>query len=132
MRLLAGLKVTRADLTGMGVGGLLMEIVTRPQPRTVPISKTTATWPPSCSPPDVHPDGGPNKLLAEIAGKKLVRISDRAKRWPRKHRSDVVTGHQATWSSRRSRAGLKFVRNPDFAAALPVRSRPASPRARQC
>ena len=27
MRLLAGLKVTRADLTGMGVGGLLMEIV---------------------------------------------------------------------------------------------------------
>ena len=34
MRLLAGLKVTRADLTGMGVGGLLMEIVTRPQPRS--------------------------------------------------------------------------------------------------
>ena len=33
MRLLAGLKVTRAELTGMGVGGLLMEIVTRPQPR---------------------------------------------------------------------------------------------------
>src|SRR5881409_3879249 len=33
MSLLAGLKVTRADLTGMGVGGLLMEIVTRPQPR---------------------------------------------------------------------------------------------------
>ena len=36
MRLLAGLKVTRAELTGMGVGGLLMEIVTRPQPRTAP------------------------------------------------------------------------------------------------
>src|SRR4051794_3825792 len=33
MRLLADLKVTRAELTGMGVGGLLMEIVTRPQPR---------------------------------------------------------------------------------------------------
>src|SRR5260370_29516297 len=33
MRLLAGLKVTRTELTGMGVGGLLMEIVTRPQPR---------------------------------------------------------------------------------------------------
>ncbi|MGP9820526.1 molybdopterin-binding protein [Salinarimonas sp. NSM] len=32
-RLLAGLAVTRADLTGMGVGGLLMEIVSRPQPR---------------------------------------------------------------------------------------------------
>ena len=34
MRLLAGLPVSRADVTGMGVGGLLMEIVTRPQPRT--------------------------------------------------------------------------------------------------
>jgi molybdenum cofactor cytidylyltransferase len=25
--------VTRADITGLGVGGLLMEIVSRPQPR---------------------------------------------------------------------------------------------------
>src|SRR5262249_23674871 len=32
-RLLCGLPVTRNDITGMGVGGLLMEIVTRPQPR---------------------------------------------------------------------------------------------------
>ena len=37
MRLLAGLPVTRADITGMGVGGLLMEIVTRPQPREEPV-----------------------------------------------------------------------------------------------
>ncbi len=36
MRLLAGLKVSRADITGLGVGGLLMEIVTRPQPRVPP------------------------------------------------------------------------------------------------
>src|ERR1700732_4539813 len=34
-RLLCGLPVTRHDITGMGVGGLLMEIVTRPQPRTL-------------------------------------------------------------------------------------------------
>src|SRR5262249_57563189 len=32
-RLLCGLPVRRSDITGMGVGGLLMEIVTRPQPR---------------------------------------------------------------------------------------------------
>ncbi|ACA19765.1 molybdopterin binding domain [Methylobacterium sp. 4-46] len=32
-RLLAGIPVGRADLVGMGVGGLLMEIVSRPQPR---------------------------------------------------------------------------------------------------
>src|SRR3974390_3095735 len=39
MRLLAGLPVSRADITGMGVGGLLMEIVTRPQPRRPPAEK---------------------------------------------------------------------------------------------
>jgi molybdenum cofactor cytidylyltransferase len=32
-RLLANVPVTRADITGLGVGGLLMEIVSRPQPR---------------------------------------------------------------------------------------------------
>lgn len=32
-RLLAGVPVTRADITALGVGGLLMEIVARPQPR---------------------------------------------------------------------------------------------------
>ncbi len=32
-RLLAGVPVTRADITALGVGGLLMEIVSRPQPR---------------------------------------------------------------------------------------------------
>ena len=32
-RLLAGIPVTRADIAALGVGGLLMEIVSRPQPR---------------------------------------------------------------------------------------------------
>src|SRR5205807_2625054 len=36
MRLLAGIDVPREAITGMGVGGLLMEIVTRPQPREEP------------------------------------------------------------------------------------------------
>ena len=35
-RLLAGLPIRRSDITGLGVGGLLMEIVTRPQPRAEP------------------------------------------------------------------------------------------------
>src|SRR5262249_55991417 len=37
MRLLARLPVQRHDITGLGVGGLLMEIVTRPQPREEPL-----------------------------------------------------------------------------------------------
>jgi molybdenum cofactor cytidylyltransferase len=32
-RILAGVAISRADIQGMGVGGLLMEIATRPQPR---------------------------------------------------------------------------------------------------
>ena len=66
-RLLAGLPVGRADITALGVGGLLVEIVTRPQPRGTPVSE-----------PDGAPGvaaivlaagrstrmGGPNKLLA--------------------------------------------------------------------
>ena len=34
LRLLAGLEVTRDDIVAMGVGGLLMEIVSRGQPRS--------------------------------------------------------------------------------------------------
>ena len=51
MRLLAGLDVPRAAITGMGVGGLLMEIVTRPQPRAEPPAVQRA-WADrtSCSP----------------------------------------------------------------------------------
>ena len=37
-RLTAGLDVTAGDIAGMGVGGLLMEIPTRPQPRETAVS----------------------------------------------------------------------------------------------
>jgi molybdenum cofactor cytidylyltransferase len=120
MRLLAGIKVTRAELTGMGVGGLLMEIVTRPQPR---------------SGPDIEGNrniaaivlaagrstrmGGPNKLLAEIDGKKLVRIVAEQALASKASEVIVVTGHQAELVEQ-ALQGLKvrFVRNPDFAGGL--------------
>jgi molybdenum cofactor cytidylyltransferase len=120
MRLLAGLKVTRAELTGMGVGGLLMEIVTRPQPRANPATdgnrhvaaiilaagRSTRM-------------GGPNKLLAELGGKALVRIVSEQVLASKAQGVIVVTGHQAGEVQQALR-GLKvsFVHNPDFADGL--------------
>ncbi len=120
MRLLAGLKVTRADLTGMGVGGLLMEIVTRPQPR-VPVGadgnrKVAAVILAAGRSTRM---GGPNKLLAELGGKTLVRIVAEQALASKASDVIVVTGHQAA-EVETSLAGLKvkFVRNADFADGL--------------
>jgi molybdenum cofactor cytidylyltransferase len=120
MRLLAGLKVSRAELTGMGVGGLLMEIVTRPQPREnlgsdgnrhvtaiiLAAGRSTRM-------------GGPNKLLAELGGKSLVRLVTEQALASKAHDVIVVTGHQAELVEK-ALAGLdvKLVRNPDFAEGL--------------
>ena len=60
----------------MGVGGLLMEIVTRPQPRAEPeLEKAAAIAAIVLAAGRSTRMGGPNKLLAEIGGKPLVRIA---------------------------------------------------------
>jgi molybdenum cofactor cytidylyltransferase len=120
MRLLAGLKVTRAELTGMGVGGLLMEIVTRPQPRTVADTETSRNVAAVVLAAGRSTRmGGPNKLLAEIDGKKLVRTVAEQALASKATEVIVVTGHQADLVEQ-ALAGLnvKFVRNPDFAGGL--------------
>jgi molybdenum cofactor cytidylyltransferase len=120
MRLLAGLEVTRADLTSMGVGGLLMEIVTRPQPRKPEGSEgnrnVTAVILAAGRSTRM---GGPNKLLAELGGKPLVRIVTEQALASKASDVIVVTGHQAA-DVEKALAGLKvkFVRNPDFVAGL--------------
>jgi molybdenum cofactor cytidylyltransferase len=120
MRLLAGIRITRAELMGMGVGGLLMEIVTRPQPRTKPDTegnrKVAAIVLAAGRSTRM---GGPNKLLAELDGRKLVRIAAEQALASKASEVIVVTGHQAELVEQ-ALAGLriKFVRNPDFAAGL--------------
>jgi molybdenum cofactor cytidylyltransferase len=120
MRLLAGLKVGRSDLTGMGVGGLLMEIVTRPQPRT-PVgpedSRNVAAI--ILAAGRSTRMGGPNKLLAELGGKALVRIVTEQALASKAKAVIVVTGHQAE-QVEQALQGLKvkLVRNPDFASGL--------------
>lgn len=121
-RLIAGLDVTASDIAGMGVGGLLMEIPTRPQPRE----------------PTPHPArsalkvdivilaagrssrmGGPNKLLALFDGEPLVRRTASRALGSKAASTIVVTGHQRE-RVRSALGGLevKLADNPDFADGL--------------
>jgi len=120
MRLLAGLEVTRAELMGMGVGGLLMEIVTRPQPREKPETEGNRNIAAIILAAGRSTRmGGPNKMLAELQGKKLVRIAAEQALASKASEVIVVTGHQAELVEQALRGlKVKFARNPDFAGGL--------------
>jgi molybdenum cofactor cytidylyltransferase len=120
-RFLADVPVTRSDITSLGVGGLLMEIVTRPQPRAEPA--------PAPARPKVGAlvlaggrgtrMGGPNKLVAEVAGKPLVRHAVEAALASKARPVVVVTGHEADKVAK-ALAGLEvtLVHNPAYAEGL--------------
>jgi len=120
MRLLAGLPVSREDITGMGVGGLLMEIVTRPQPREEPQpEKGRRVAAVVLAAGRSTRMGAINKLIAEIGGKPLVRIAAEQALASRASPIIVVTGHQRE----RVEAALeglpvRIVHNPDYAEGL--------------
>ena len=120
MRLLAGLPLKRSDITGLGVGGLLMEIVTRPQPRAEPAPEKghSIAGLLLAAGRSTRMDG-PNKLLEEINGRPLVRIAAEQMLASRAKPVIVVTGHQQE-RLERALAGLPvtFVHNPDFADGL--------------
>jgi molybdenum cofactor cytidylyltransferase len=120
MRLLAGLPVTRADITGMGVGGLLMEIVTRPQPREEPLPRTTGRFAAVVLAAGRSTRmGGPNKLLATVTGKPLARIAADAALASTARPVVVVIGHQSeTITDALRDLPLQFVHNPHFADGL--------------
>lgn len=120
MRLLAGLPVSRADITGMGVGGLLMEIVTRPQPRGEPVAEAGQRIAAIVLAAGRSTRmGALNKMLAEIGGKPLVRIAAEQALASRAKPVIVVTGHQRD-EVEAALAGLpvRFVHNPDYADGL--------------
>ena len=125
MRLLAGLEVSGEDIAGMGVGGLLMEIVTRPQPRELP--------PPAAPAPSAGRSvaaivlaagrstrmGGPNKLLETISGKPLVRIAAEQALSSRASPVVVVSGHErARIEAALASLDVRLVHNPDYAQGL--------------
>jgi molybdenum cofactor cytidylyltransferase len=120
MRLLAGLKVTRSELMSMGVGGLLMEIVTRPQPRERPdVGEKRNVAAIILAAGRSTRMGGPNKLLAELGGKPLVRLVTEQALASKASRTIVVTGHQAEQVEKALHGlNVTLVRNPDFAEGL--------------
>jgi len=119
MRLLADLPVPREDITGMGVGGLLMEIVTRPQPRDEPLQPARNIAALVLAAGRSSRMGGPNKLLAEIGGRPLSRIVTEQVLASHARPVIVVTGHQRE-RVEAALAGLpvEFVHNPHFADGL--------------
>jgi molybdenum cofactor cytidylyltransferase len=119
-RLLAGLPVTRDDVTAMGVGGLLMEIVTRPQPRVAEAEKDAKNVAAIVLAAGRSTRmGGPNKLLAELNGKALVRIVAEQALASKASSVIVVTGHQSAEVQAALRGlDVKFVHNPQFSEGL--------------
>lgn len=119
-RLLADLPVSRADIQGFGVGGLLMEIVSRPQPRGEDAAGAGTKTPVIVLAAGRSSRmGGSNKLLADLGGKPLVRHTVEHALAADIGPVVVVTGHQEE-VVRRALDGLdvRFVHNSAFAEGL--------------
>ena len=120
-RLLAGLQVRRAEIVRLGVGGLLMEIPSRPQPR----AGTPAAYPRAARIAALVLAAGRsrrmgrNKLLAPVQGRPMVSHVVDALLASSARPIIVVTGHEPE----ALRAALEgrdvvFVHNPDYAEGL--------------
>lgn len=139
-RLAADLPVTRHDLMRLGVGGLLAEIPTRPQPRLAAAEADGSDeHDRSVAPPprrrlgarearigavvlaagQSRRMGAPNKLLCPVEGRPLVAHAVEALRKTPVRPILVVTGHDAA-AVAAALEGLpvRFVHNPDFALGL--------------
>lgn len=118
-RHLAGIPVGRSDVQRMGVGGLLMEIVSRPQPRTPAEAPVGAVAGIVLAAGRSTRMGPSNKLLEPLRGKPILRHAVEAQLSAGLDPVIVVTGHQRE-QVEDALAGLTaiFVHNPDYAAGL--------------
>lgn len=129
-RRLADIPVTGADIMRMGVGGLLKEIPTRPQPRA-PKEADSAR---AARPPRVAAIllaagrssrmGAANKLLSKVGGTTMVGRAVRAALESRADPVVVVTGHDgervraAALAAAKSDRSVTILHNPDYAAGI--------------
>jgi len=122
-RLLAGEWPSAADITSLGVGGLLMEIPTRPLPRALTgierkeISVAIIVL--AAGKASRMGASGQHKLLAEFDGVPLVRRSADAGLGAGVENVIVVTGHRQA-EIRAALAGLavRTIENPDYASGM--------------
>ena len=118
-RILADVEVGDRDIAGMGVGDLLMEIESRPQPREPVARRGTAVHAVLLAAGRAQRMGGPNKLLARFDGKPLVRRVADVLAASKARTTVVVVGHQAhEVASTLSGLGMRVVQNPDYATGL--------------
>ncbi len=119
-RLLADVATEPDDITAMGVGGLLMEIGTRPQPRETKRQSATAKIAAIILGAGKSTRmGGPNKLLAELDGKSLVRHVGEAACGVGLSQTILVTGHLADKVGNQvADLDIAIVHNPDFADGM--------------
>ena len=123
-RLLAGIPVGKDDITGMGVGGLLMEIVSRPQPRAEISAPVHARASHRIAAIILAAGrgtrmGGPNKLVQEVAGRPMLEHAVDAAVASHAWAVLGVTGHEAERSQAIFDArAVPHVHNADFRAGL--------------
>jgi molybdenum cofactor cytidylyltransferase len=118
-RLAAGIPVRREDIMGMGVGGLLTEIPSRPQPRETKPARPGRVAGLVLAAGQSRRMGTANKLLAPIEGRPMAAHAVDAMLASRAEPVIVVSGHQA--AEVRAALGERAVvwaHNPDYASGL--------------
>ena len=124
-RLLSGIGISGRDITGMGAGGLLQEIPSRPQPRAAdPAEQKKSAQAPRVAALVLAAGrstrmGDVNKMLALVDGRPMVTHVADTVLSSAAEPAIVVVGHQAA-KVQKALAGraVTVVENPDYAAGL--------------
>lgn len=120
-RLAAGIRVEPEDIARMGVGGLLSEIPSRPQPRALrPVEQEGRRIAALVLAAGRSTRmGSRNKLLVEVGGKPMVRRVVETLLASRARPILVVTGHERERiEAALAHLPVTFVHNPDHAQGL--------------
>ncbi|MGO4406063.1 NTP transferase domain-containing protein [Bosea sp. RAF48] len=118
-RSLAGIRVGRSDVQRMGVGGLLMEIVSRPQPRAPGHGEAGSIAGIVLAAGQSARMGASNKLLQPLRGKPILRHAVEAQLEAGLSPVLVITGHeQGAVAAALADLPVRVVHNPDYASGL--------------